>query len=223
MQRNERILKIWKMLSGGRHVSRETFLARLEISLATFKRDLDGLRSQMNVQVVWLKAENAYAFDRTTQRPGDSTDLLGTWFDRDELLALIAIQQLLDQVEPRLLKDVMQPLRKRTASLLSGSGISGEQLRSALSRIRVLPMQRRPVDDALFERIVSALVARRQLRVEYVNRETRTPIIRTLSPQRVVSYRDNWYLDAWCHLRGALRTFSLDTLQNVHVTNAPAK
>lgn len=150
MQRNERILKIWKMLANGRSVSRETFLARLGISLSTFKRDLVGLRSQMNVQVVWHKETNAYALDRTTQPPDDSTNLLGTWFDRDELLALIAIQQLLDQVEPKLLKEVMQPLRQRTAALLNGSGIKGERLRQALSRIRVLPMQRRPVDDALF-------------------------------------------------------------------------
>jgi len=26
-------------------------------------------------------------------------------------------------------------------------------------------------------------------------------------------YRDNWYLDAWCHAKKALRTFSLDNIQ----------
>ena len=223
MKRPERTLKIWKMLSSGRSVSLATFLDRLDVSLATFKRDLSAMRSEMNVQVVWLKAENAYALDRTTQPPDDSTNLLGTWFDRDELLALIAIQQLLDQVEPKLLKDVMQPLRQRTAALLKGSGVAGEHLRQALARIRVLPMQRRPVDDALFERIVSALVTRCQLQVESIDRQTRLPTPRAISPQRVISYRDNWYLDAWCHLRGALRTFSLDTLQNVRVTKAACK
>ncbi|MFX7571027.1 WYL domain-containing protein, partial [Acinetobacter baumannii] len=33
-----------------------------------------------------------------------------------------------------------------------------------------------------------------------------------LSPQRLVYYRDNWYLDAWCHLREAMRSFSLDAI-----------
>jgi predicted DNA-binding transcriptional regulator YafY len=28
------------------------------------------------------------------------------------------------------------------------------------------------------------------------------------APQRLVHYRDNWYLDAWCHLRNDLRSFA---------------
>jgi predicted DNA-binding transcriptional regulator YafY len=35
-----------------------------------------------------------------------------------------------------------------------------------------------------------------------------------VSPQRLVHYRDNWYLDAWCHQKEALRSFSLDAMRN---------
>ena len=28
----------------------------------------------------------------------------------------------------------------------------------------------------------------------------------------MIYYRDNWYLDAWCHTRQALRTFSVDAI-----------
>jgi len=87
----------------------------------------------------------------------------GNWFDRSELLSLIAIQQILDQIEPRLLQDVLHPIRRRTAALLAASGVAGKRVQTALARIKVLPMQRRPVDDVLFERIVSALVTRKQL------------------------------------------------------------
>ena len=31
---------------------------------------------------------------------------------------------------------------------------------------------------------------------------------RDISPQRLVHYGDNWYLDAWCHTKQALRSFS---------------
>ncbi len=27
-------------------------------------------------------------------------------------------------------------------------------------------------------------------------------------------YRDNWYLDAWCHLREALRSFAVDAIED---------
>ena len=36
---------------------------------------------------------------------------------------------------------------------------------------------------------------------------------REVSPQRLVHYRDNWYLDAWCHKRQALRTFGVDAIE----------
>ena len=211
------------MLGSGKLIARDQFLRRLEISPATFKRDLEYIRNQMNVVVTWSHEQRAYVIDG---RAGDDTlreSIPGTQFDRSELLALIAIQQILEQIEPRLLQDVLHPLRKRTASMLNGSGVEGERLQQALARIKVLPMQRRAVDEALFERIVSALVTRKQIAVESTHRQSRERTQRTLSPQRVVSYRDNWYLDAWCHLRQALRTFSLDTLSNAHVSDHTAK
>ncbi|MGH9908751.1 MAG: helix-turn-helix transcriptional regulator [Pyrinomonadaceae bacterium] len=35
---------------------------------------------------------------------------------------------------------------------------------------------------------------------------------REVSPQRLVHYHDNWYLDAWCHWRGGLRSFAVDSI-----------
>ena len=221
--RTDRVSRILKMLARGKPVAREEFLTRLEISAATFKRDIAYIRNRMNRVVTWSQEHRAYVIDAWA---GDDTlreSISGTQFDRSELLALIAIQQILEQIEPRLLQDVLHPLRKRTASMLNGSGVEGERLQQALARIKVLPMQRRAVDEALFERIVSALVTRKQIAVESTHRQTRERIQRTLSPQRIVSYRDNWYLDAWCHLRQALRTFSLDTLSNAHVSDHTAK
>ncbi len=221
--RTDRVARILKMLAHGKPIPREEFLTRLGISAATFKRDVDYIRNRLNRVVTWSHEHRAYVIDG---RAGDDTlreSIPGTQFDRSELLALIAIQQILEQIEPRLLQDVLHPLRKRTASMLNGSGVEGKRLQQALARIKVLPMQRRAVDEALFERIVSALVTRKQLAVESTDRQTRERVQRTLSPQRIVSYRDNWYLDAWCHLRQALRTFSLDTLSNAHVSDHAAK
>ncbi len=45
---------------------------------------------------------------------------------------------------------------------------------------------------------------------------------RKVSPQRVVFYRDNWYLDAFCHLRNEMRSFSIDALESAQETDRPA-
>jgi predicted DNA-binding transcriptional regulator YafY len=37
-----------------------------------------------------------------------------------------------------------------------------------------------------------------------------------------VHYRDNWYLDAWCHWRRALRSFAVDAVRAAQVLDKPA-
>lgn len=222
MKQATRALRILKMLQSGRPIKRTEFLERLGISAATFKRDIDALRHEQNAPIIWDAAQRAYTLSPPANATVRREAIPGTWFDREELLALVAIQQILDQIEPRLLQDVLHPLRERAASLLAGSGLAGARLEQALTRIKVLPMQRRTVDDGLFECIVTALIGRKQITVNYTNRQTREATPRTISPQRIVCYRDNWYLDAWCHLRNALRTFSLDTLSAARITEQAA-
>jgi predicted DNA-binding transcriptional regulator YafY len=61
-----------------------------------------------------------------------------------------------------------------------------------------------------FEVIASALLQRRQLRLRYRSRSRDQVYERVVCPQRLVHYRDNWYLDAWCHTRRGVRTFAVD-------------
>jgi predicted DNA-binding transcriptional regulator YafY len=49
------------------------------------------------------------------------------------------------------------------------------------------------------------------------------PEERIVSPQTILRYRDNWYMDVWCHLRNELRTFSLNRISKLEVLNTPAK
>lgn len=34
-----------------------------------------------------------------------------------------------------------------------------------------------------------------------------------MPPQQLVFYRDNWYVDTWCHLRNGIRSFSIDAIR----------
>jgi predicted DNA-binding transcriptional regulator YafY len=64
---------------------------------------------------------------------------------------------------------------------------------------------------------------RRRIEIDAWNRGRDTLDTRVVSPQRLVHYRDNWYLDAWCHLRGALRSFSVDAIQRVALQKEKAR
>jgi predicted DNA-binding transcriptional regulator YafY len=47
-----------------------------------------------------------------------------------------------------------------------------------------------------------------------------------VSPQRLVYYKNNWYVDAWCHVRQALRTFwvaGIHSLKEIEEAPQPVK
>jgi predicted DNA-binding transcriptional regulator YafY len=46
--------------------------------------------------------------------------------------------------------------------------------------------------------------------------------VKTLA-QRLTHYRDNWYLEAWCHRADGLRRFSLDRILNARLLDEPTK
>jgi predicted DNA-binding transcriptional regulator YafY len=81
----------------------------------------------------------------------------------------------------------------------------------------------RSVEPAHFQTIVSALRERKRLQVSHYHRGNDSQVSRELSPQRLVYYRNNWYLDAWCHLRDGLRRFGMDAINRPEVSEQPAK
>jgi predicted DNA-binding transcriptional regulator YafY len=200
-----RLYRYRELLTGGRAVPATELIQRLEISPATFKRDLAKLRDQLHVPVVFDREQGGY---RLEQGHADS-ELPGLWFSQEEALALMTIQQMLTQLEPGLLGPKLKPLQQRLSDLLQKQGVSEGAL---AKRIRVVHAGKRSVHLKSFEVVASATLARQQIRVTHFNRQNGESVERTLSPQRLVHYRDNWYLDAWCHLRESLRSFSVDAI-----------
>jgi predicted DNA-binding transcriptional regulator YafY len=149
----------------------------------------------------------------------DSFELPGMWFSAAELRALMVSHHLLTEIEPGVLRELLQPLQQRIEGLLEHRHAGSKEV---WQRVRILPMANRVARLEDFQQVTDALVTRKQLRVLYSGRGSGEVSERWLSPQRLVYYRDNWYLDAWCHLRKALRTFSLDRLR-VMESGAKAK
>ena len=71
-------------------------MARLEISRATLKRDIAKLRDQLHVPIEFDRDAGGY----TLSQGHTDSELPGLWFNQEELLALVTIQQLLEQLEP---------------------------------------------------------------------------------------------------------------------------
>jgi predicted DNA-binding transcriptional regulator YafY len=209
MERTERFYKIQNLLRSRHFVSMQDFLSELGVSRATFKRDLEYLRDRMCAPIVYDRDQKAYGFDPAVS---DSTlwQLPGLWFSADELQALLTMDRLLGDLQPGVLSELIAPLRKRLRGLLESGEHSAEDI---ARRIKILSMGSRRVAPAHFRTIATAVLTRKRLRLRHQRRQDGEVIDREVSPQRLVHYRDNWYLDAWCHKRQALRTFGLDAIE----------
>ena len=92
-----------------------------------------------------------------------------------------------------------------------------------VERVRVIASRPRKLDEAVFRCVASAVLGRRQLSFEYRARSTDEKTRRTVSPQRITHYRDNWYLDAWDHDREGLRSFAVDRMASARMGDAAAR
>ncbi|CAL1241075.1 helix-turn-helix transcriptional regulator [Candidatus Methylocalor cossyra] len=213
----ERLYELHKILSTHRlPVSRQALQERLQCSPATLSRLIRHLRDRYGAPIEHDREGNGYRYRRDGNQP---IDLPGLWFTPAELRALLVLHQLLTQSHPRLLDTLLAPLRMRLERLIRHPYLGGQELSR---RVRILSQGHREPDAAIFEHTAAALLDRKRLEIRYHARGEPRITERCLSPQRLVFYRDNWYLDAWCHTREALRTFALERMQAARLTEESA-
>lgn len=217
LNRTERIYKIKAMLLHGRPVRMDRLLAALEVSRPTVRRDLDYMRDRLNWPIIWDRDRGGYRVDDSAAA---RYELPGLWLSSAEAHALLTMHYLLARLQPRLLAPHVEPLKGLIEGLLeTPEQGAGEVMR----RVRVLPMGARCIEPAFFQLIAHALLSRRRIVIRHFNRERNEESERELSPQRLVHYRDNWYLDAWDHGIDALRTFSVDMVRGVETGEKPTR
>lgn len=215
MDRTERFYKINQLLEHGRPVAFSTMLEACEVSRATLQRDLEYLRTRLNAPIVYDREHNGYRLEHGNTQVGGQYELPGLWFSSQEIHALLTMQHLLANLDPGgLLAQHIEPLKLRLNTLL---GATDDEVDDIRRRVLVVGTGKRALKIAHFERVGSALLRRKRLQIRYYARGNGEVSEREVSPQRLVHYRENWYLDAWCHLRNDLRNFAVDSILEVDV------
>ena len=213
----ERMVALHRALDSRRHpVSIHHLMAELECSRSTLFRTIGMVRDHLGAPIVNAPGRG-YFYDRDAGR----FELPGLWFRKDELEALLAMDELLSRVQPGLLEDLIAPLRGRFRAILDHGRPGGG--RFPAHRFRILRAHGREVTAREFETAASAVVERRQLAFTYEARSTGETVRRTTSPQRLVYYRDQWYLDCWDEDRRGLRTFALDRMSFAEILPTAAR
>ncbi|MBX3684501.1 MAG: YafY family transcriptional regulator [Rhodocyclaceae bacterium] len=219
MSQTDRLARIRRLLAERRAVSRQALLGALEVSPATLKRDLAFLRDNMNTPIVWDRELAGYRID-PTQTVGAQIELPGMWFSDKEIHALLTMQHLLANLDPGgILAPHVAPLLERLNALMGATRQPADEVRK---RVLIVGIGKRSAKLTHFEAIGAALLQRKRLIIRYFARGKGEESEREISPQRLVHYRENWYLDAWCHLRSQVRNFAVDSIRHVQLLKTPA-
>jgi len=213
VDRFQRIYRVDRILRARRTAIPVTRLAeQVPCGRATIYRILDEMQDCLGAPIVREHAGVRYNPDAVQRY-----ELPGLWLNPSEIAALLALESLLERIEPGFLAQELAPLRDRLSALMARQEMGADEL---TRRVRILGLAHRRTGPH-FPICAEALVARRRLRVRYRGRSRDAVSEREISPQRLVHYRDNWYLDAWCHASDGLRTFSLDRIEQATVLTRP--
>ena len=217
MDKFSRIFKLHQLLENRRTgVSAADLMERLSCSRSSLTRVVNEMRLYLNAPIEHDSARGGYYYASVLN---EQYQLPGVWFNASELHAMLAVEQLLESAEPGLLADMLQPLKSRIQTILQRQGIASQ----ATERyIRILRQGGRSANP-LFATLAGGLMQHKQIAIRYYGRQTDSETERIISPQRLIHYRDNWYLDAWCHQRQALRSFAVENVQQAKVLDHAAQ
>ena len=217
MSKPDDLYRLHRLLDGRRStISRQTLMEKLEISRSKLTRLITDLRNKFGAPLIFDAVYGGYRYDTTDGHH----PLPGLWLTSAELHALFTLDHLLKNLQPGLLDQVLAPIHTRIDALLQTEHLgSGE----AHKRVRILPMASRTKDIRHFQSVAEAVLQRKRLIIQYHNRERDQTSEREISPQRLTHYRDNWYLDAWCHQKKSLRIFAVECIRQATALGKPAK
>lgn len=218
MSKVERLYHLHNILNQRRTpISRHDLMERLECSQATLYRLVAELRDFLGAPLEQDPDTRGFYYDRSYEQP---FELPGIWISPGELQALLTARQVLGNVQPGLLEGELERLQGRITNLLRQKGVEADE---GDARIHIQAVAGRPVPEHLFQDVLGALVGRRRLHISYHGRSRDEVSERDISPQRLTQYRNSWYLDAWCHDAGGLRSFALERIREQQVLEEPSQ
>ncbi len=212
MSLTERVYSIHRLLQSRRAPTLNRLMEELEVSRATIKRDIEYMRDRLHAPIHYDPLVQGY---RYRPQPGEPPyELPGLWFSSEEMHAFLVMQDLLEQLQSGLLGEPLRPLQKKIEALLEKAPLRRKEI---ARRFRIIGARLRPVDSRHFQTVSTATLQRKRLALNYFSRARNEETERTVSPQRLICYNNNWYLIAWCHLRDGLRNFALDSIREARL------
>lgn len=220
MDRFDRIYRLHNLLTNRRTpIPLTDIMKELECAKATAARYIEDMRIYLDAPLEYDRKLNGYYYDQ--QHAEKPYQLPGLWFSAEELNGLLICHQILQNISPGILSQQISQLQQRINQLFK---LQQQTPANISQKIKILSIGRRLKDDAQFKKIATALFNGKQIDIHYTARgENAAQTQRTISPQQLIYYRDNWYIAAHCHHRDQLRVFAVDNIGSAKILDQTAQ
>lgn len=224
-------------------------MGELGVSRATVMRDLKTMRHFFGAPIVYMRTPPCgYSY----RRDAGGFELPGFWLDECELWVLMAVVNMLGQLNHGLLAEQLAPIRRRLGEILEDSGIDPKRIQGHFCTVppglhrkqgsggssdgsgtdrngdghgaaSYTDGRRAPPRHGVFRAVAEATLRRKRLQIDYRPRFAERSSTRVVDPQRLVFCHHAWYLLAIDQAVDALRLFRVECIGQATVMRATAK
>jgi proteasome accessory factor B len=206
----ERMLRIHQAIQSGRFPNAATLAPELEVSAKTVVRDLEFMRDRLNLPVAYDRGRWGYYYT------ADVSTFPTLQITEGEMFALLVAEKAVQQYRgTNFEKPLLSALRKMAAALPETVSLHLADWDQTISfRTSAEPI----LDLETFDVLAKATARRQQLEMAYRKPGRIQAEIRVVDPYHLANVSGEWYLFAFDHLRGDLRTFVPARIQSLKPT-----
>ena len=206
----ERMLRIHQAIQTDRFPNATALAQELEVSHKTIARDLEFMRERLDLPVEYDKLRHGYHYT------GEVSTFPGLQITEGELFALLVAEKALQQYRGTTFeKPLISAFKKMASSLPDTVSLNLADWEQTISfRMRAEPI----LNLTIFDTFARATAQRQQICLTYRKPGQRGVELRIVDPYHLANINGEWFLFAWCHLRGDIRTFVPARIQKIEET-----
>ena len=206
----ERMLRIHQVIQAGSYPNATGLAAELEVSTKSIHRDLEFMRDRLGLPLEFDRARLGYFYTE------EVSSFPTVQITEGELFALVVAEKALQQYRGTSFeKPLLSAIKKMEQSLPDTISLDLADVERAISfRTRAEPI----LDLEVFDCLAKATAGRRQLEISYRKPGMAQTERRVIDPYHLANINGEWYLFAFDHLRGDIRTFVPARIKSVRQT-----
>ncbi len=206
----ERYYWLHSQIRARRYPNARTLSEKCEISQKQAQRDIEFMRDRLGVPFHFNTQQRGYEYTDA------GYELPPVWFNEEELSSLCLAARLAGTIPDRRLKDSLHELLEKFLRFRSAG--SPPNLQDVENKVSVKNIEYYKVKEAVFRHIVGALFQNQPIDITYRTPYTGEETRRTILPLHLLCYMGNWYLIAFCSLKGEVRDFALSRIHTIQTS-----